>query len=397
MRTRPTAVLRSVLLTLVALSLLACGEEDEQGPPKHEGKTQAEWEALLESGTVDERKGAVLALPHFGPETLQQVEKQLEAEEKAIRLAAIRALGAYGEGAQNHVPQMVLWLKEEGKENAELRQSAGIALGKIGPSVMPHLSLLLDSKEVRHRRRALMVMRNFLDRIPNAVPLLLPLVEDKNWTVRMHAVAALGKVGKGDEAAAAAVLECMDDKNPEVVYRSACALGDLEAESDEAAKRLAKMLYSPMTRYRWAAAYALGLMGETSYPYLERLDDVSANDAQPTVQVQAALAHWRVKRTSAVALPRLRALLHSTDPMVRRDAVRAIGLMESAGAEAVPDLIALLSDREVRRVVPDALAAMGPAAGEAVTHLEAMIKDPTASDYLVDEAKNALSAIRGES
>ena len=100
------------------------------------------------------------------------------------------------------------------------------------------------------------------------------------------------------------------------------------------------------------------------------------DDVTPAVSLAAAGALLRIESNEPRALATLTKGLASTDPIIRRHAVAAIGL--SGSASLAEPLIAGLrdSDLRVRRSALQAVATLGPAASKTVDAVAELLDDP---------------------
>jgi vesicle coat complex subunit len=117
---------------------------------------------------------------------VNELEKQLQDREPAVRAKAALDLSKHGAAAAKTVPALIEALKSN---DSALRQNAALALGRIGPAAN------------------------------QAVPALTQALVDSEWTVRRHAVIALGEIG--DPQALPAVLAAARD--PDSLVRKAAA------------------------------------------------------------------------------------------------------------------------------------------------------------------------------
>src|SRR5688572_21473121 len=87
-----------------------------------------------------------------GPRDYSALVKNLDSNDRELRLDAINALAEIGPPANNAVPGLVKILQEK---DEELRLSAALALGKIGKDAVAPVSKLLADKDDDTRYYAL--------------------------------------------------------------------------------------------------------------------------------------------------------------------------------------------------------------------------------------------------
>lgn len=199
------------------------------------------------------------------------------------------------------------------------------------------------------------------------------LLGDRDREVATWAAFALGQIGDG--AAEAALLAALDDVSP-VPDQVLLALG--RAGTATTARAVARRLTGGSPEVRAAAALALGLLGKRlgdAMPrerYARELAHM-VNDPSPDVRYGAVYGLMRLPGpTAAVALI---AALGDTDPEVRANAARGLGM--SHAAPQVLDPVINDPDWRVRVEVVRSLGTIGEAvksdAAAAAARLEALV------------------------
>lgn len=178
----------------------------------------------LNSGDESMRYRAALALGVIGDQRAFQLlmTSLLKDKYEVVRSSAAEALGEFGD--ERAVPALAKALRDN-EEN--VRWDAAKALGKIGEAAVPALiEALKDRKwEVRHDASQILVNRLIWDgehwrgeyspvnlaKIAGkaAVPTLIRVLRDEQWTVRVNAAKILGEIG--DKDAIPALTKAMKD------------------------------------------------------------------------------------------------------------------------------------------------------------------------------------------
>jgi HEAT repeat protein len=256
---------------------------------------------------------------------------------------------------------------------------------------------------------------------------MLELLNDADPIAREAGADALLRLGKVEEQAVRPLLQALDDSNQAVVIRAALALGSAEA-TEEIVSALVTTLDSPSRDVRRAALDALGKLGAPAKAALPKLLS-AGDDPDMGFRLEVIATLWNISEDPDLVLPGIVQALESKDDMIkgmavdlvlgigppaapvtpllvgilddqgfhwatpRWQAAMAIGEMGAAGALAVPNLVEVLGDPDVRlrRFAAEALGKIGAKAKPAVPALVGLLGD---SDYDVrTEAAEALLRI----
>jgi HEAT repeat protein len=197
------------------------------------------------------------------------------------------------------------------------------------------LASLLVIPSTRYYLLGLVRNEGFEDNRPTSF--WIASLKDADFKKRMQAAAALGSIGPGATEAVPGLVQALKDDDKFVRANAALALFKIGADSPE-------------------AVLALG----------EALEDNT-----PTVRVDAALALRRIGPKSALAIPAL---------------IKA--LRDPTNQNAVPPFTTTVTQLAVA-----ALGRIGPQARDAIPVLTAILDDKDSSDFLLQEAAQALDAI----
>jgi HEAT repeat protein len=348
--------------------------------------------ALLDDMNPPVRAATAKVLERFGRAAAGAVDKLiplLDDADEMVRLAAVDALRAVGPAARSAVPTLIMKLADE---KPELRLAAMRALRGLGPyaaDAVPELRKALTSDDLSLRETAVETVIAIGPPAKAAVPELakmlgMQLIHPNHYLPIIAAVAAIGPDAR---EAAPALLKLLDEKDTTLRLAVLDALGRIEAGGPEVLTRLTTIVQrDPFNVVRTGAIRALGRMGpaaKDAAPALQGLVDGKVPEQR--IGAAAALARIGVdpKQHAAIVIKAL------ADPAVsarhlRLTAIDAAALLGPAGADAVPELIELLRDRstvtrnekqQVRERAALALSHLGEAAKPAVPAIAGLLDD----------------------
>ncbi|HKY61018.1 MAG TPA: M56 family metallopeptidase [Gemmatimonadota bacterium] len=225
-----------------------------------------------------------------------------------------------------------------------------------------------------------------------AADLLIERLEDPDPRVRGVAARALGRIG--DPAASAPLARLLDDPDPRVRELTVLGLGALAADGLE--DHLIRALEDPDMGVRAVAVSVLaGLEGTRA---VQALASVASSDPDPHTRGMAISALGKRDAEGRIAVPNLIALLGDREPGVRDAAARALGRI--GDTRALPHLVGRLRtepEAEVRGSIVETLAAFADQPG-AVDGLLMGIRDPQwsvrlTSAYALGESRDERAAL----
>lgn len=195
--------------------------------------------------------------------------------------------------------------------------------------------------------------------------------ESPNGTLRVEAVKALGNIGAQSNVVVTELIRILKD-DPDVAVRTeaAHALGKIGVKAESATRALTSVLTNSGSGdvLRGEAARALARVNPQAPGTTTALKS-AASDRSGHVVVCAAEALWRVSGSTAQAVPALMARL--TDPKVRDAAAQALCRIGPDAKAAVPALLTAAKDKNrlfhesvvmaLRRIDPQAAAKAGVA------------------------------------
>jgi HEAT repeat protein len=360
----------------------------------------------------------------------------------SLRGTALQTLGQLGTHARKAMPMLLDLLKE--KDEGSLRYlAAGLVLNmapdnrdaidllvemiqatppnqnfsppKVGPAAIPVLAPLLLDKREDVRTRAVMTLAAMLPESPQAVPLLVKMLESDNLAVVNTAAGALATLGPKAKLALGAVRKQLGKGPPPFTYALlslASRLGDeglqlvqkatgdpklrdiavgvLIERRDRSRPTLNTLVVSLKAKalpLRLAAAKALLGLGEETGDALKALDGLMT-DPEVTVRRQVISVLADAAPSVPGAVPILVKALKDTDryaPLVGNQgplsvwigAVQGLGRAGAGAKEAVPaakEYLASGSPHE-RAMAAWLLGEIGPAAKDTVPALKKALKD----------------------
>lgn len=386
----------------------------------------------LKHSDNDVQREVVDALALMGPEAKPPVVEALSAKESRERMASVMTLAAMGRTAQDAAPAM---LEQLGKEtDVAVRVNLLTALPKVGAdskTLVPRLiDALKDSNEtIRHA--AVNGLLSFPSARKEIVESLTALLHDQNKELSQRAAYVLGRFGVAAASTTPVLLEiiakqtppdpvfidalvqigepaippilaaaekvpleqltadhwmvkCLQSmgafavssvrnglghKNPSVRLLSVRALTALGQDASDAATSLLEKLDDPDVYVRAAALGALVAVEAPSKLTIPRIEK-SLNDPSPVVRLGAAQLVPKLGEEGKHLNVAVIGKLNDSDATVRRGIIDVLG-PDQAGA--IPMLMPLLDNAELRAPTLQALGRMGANAKPAIAKLTELL------------------------
>jgi HEAT repeat protein len=245
------------------------------------------------------RKWVTEALSRISPEAVPALVAVMEERDAFLWYRvkeALRWTGPSGAGAEAGPEESLVrtepaataslptLVKALGGEDAFQRQSAEVALGRIGAP---------------------------------AVPALVEALEGKDDFPRHRAAEALGRIGSAAAAAVPALIQALGDREPLLRYRAAEALARMGPTAATAVPALIQALAVKDAILAPPAAEALGRIGQPAVPALAQ----ALEDSDAWVRSRAATALGRIGPAAVSVLIRA---VEDTDADVRRIAIAGL-------------------------------------------------------------------------
>jgi HEAT repeat protein len=297
---------------------------------------------------------------------------------------------------------------------------AGLLAGCDKPPADP-AALVQQLREgtAEQRDQAVEALTQLGKEIAPVLPEIEKAVLDKDPEVRRAAVKTLAAYGAD---AKSGLIVALGDQEADIRALAAETLGKLGVEAAKTIPNLAERLGDPDFKVAAAARRALVQIGDEARPALARIvvsgnDDARDNALRGLVEigeasipdlVEAAKAHEAgvrravleslivMKPPPIVVLETYRRALADKDTSVRDVAARAIQNLGESAADAAPDLIPLLADKDnagpAEWALRDIGAAAVPSLSKALTHRKADVRARAAHclSTMEDHAKAAV-------
>lgn len=375
----------------------------------------------LRAAEPESRIKAIKGLSKLGVEAVPPLLGALKDSEEQVGQAAAYVLRLLKVEPKELVAALGPAIKD-----ADVRVRRGVvgALARGGADAVPHLVAALDDAEVQVRRQAALSLQDISRRTKANDEVLAGLkkaIKDKAAPVRLVAVQALGRCGKG---AAEPLLLALEDEDAPVRAYAIDSLGKIKAEPQIVLPALVRRLKEDAApQVRQSALRTLGTLGKAAIEAIQ----AGLADKEPAVQNAAIKSLAALGPDAKGAVPALKELASkSPSQPVRRAAVGALGQIEEGNLlifvellklpdstvrleclkqlgraktvpkEALPVVTSTLGDEdsEVRVLSAFVLGQMGAEAASAAEALGKLAKDPEPT--VRNSAEKALDKIRGK-
>lgn len=243
--------------------------------------------AALGAATRDKDGGvrwmAVKGLSRLGPNAADAVPDLiavLSDEKSPIRHLAAMALGGIGPQAEDAAPELIKAVYTT--QDFALYASAGIALGRIGPSVVPLLS------EGLKNGKALRVLDVLQHLAPNGAPLIIEALRMENKDVRGKALDIIWQFGPAVAPAVPLLIKELKGDDKDFRQKAAFALRYLGTVAKDAAPDLLAALEDENDFVKCYAAEALGAIGPKGLPAVPKLRRMMAVEGKTEIPQRCA-------------------------------------------------------------------------------------------------------------
>jgi HEAT repeat protein len=279
--------------------------------------------------------------PQIGGKTLDQWILDIRNSDPAVREAAMQTVPLYGKMGRKAVKALINELKDQ---DPSLRISACIALGVVG----------FDTEE----------------QLNDGVKALCRLLQDAQSFVRLHAATTLGNIGPDARAAIPQLRSALrDSSNSWSVRRAAAAslaavaMDQKEGPDVSAVMTLVGALSDFCVTVRRQAILSLVNLGKPSKTEDWSKEKSALDNALRDTRQDKVVIIWihvlliRNDKVSENHLSAIGQLLRNADPLVRNSAAQALATLGPQARSRIPDLIAVLDDKDLG-VVASAMNAL---------------------------------------
>ncbi|MCG8583880.1 MAG: HEAT repeat domain-containing protein [Pirellulales bacterium] len=250
--------------------------------------------------------------------SVDDLVKQLSAEEPKQRADAAEKLGDMGASAADAVPALVKALSDDAPL---VRAQAANALGDIGKPSLPavdDLAKLLKDPDARVRRAVLDAFGKIRPGPDKAVPILSKAFKDADPSVVARALHSISEAG---DRVVPAMIELLKDDGTR--YWALVVLHDLGPEAKDAVPALVEILSDKRPEVRMEALMVLAAIGpdakDAAAAVVKQLDD-----PEIAVKRAAALAAGRIGPACVAATPKLRDAYQKADEFHKNIAIWAL-------------------------------------------------------------------------
>jgi HEAT repeat protein len=322
--------------------------------------------AAIKDKTPNVALAAAIALTRLDPTRARDADAVPLLADALDHLPSLRALADIGPDARAAVPALVAALKHKDKA---VRDGARRALACIGTPAVPALIDALKDNTENVAGLAAQTLGSILPRPKEALPALREALQHE--ACRAAAAAALARIDPGASAEVVSLL-LAELKREDLTRQHAAleALSRLGPAAQPTVPALTEILKDPALRE--AALEALGAIGpeaRSAVPAILLLPrEMGEKIAGP---VRRTLA-----RMGAPAVPEVAALLKDRDPRFRRFALAILATLGPSARTILPSLVPLLedSDTDVRASAAQLIGSLGTDAAEAVPALVANLQ-----------------------
>jgi HEAT repeat protein len=286
-------------------------------------------------------------------DAVKVLQDRLNDPVSEVKLASARALGRIGPVAAPTFPTLILLTRSPDIELARACRDSAAALysrtkrNDLGVQLLPVVIRGLDQKDLEDRKRAAEILRSLdlpLSQKKNAIARVL---RDPNVDMRQAGIQGIRYREKLDSSWIPMLTPLLKDQNVEIRIAAAELLSDIPAGKAESVKGLMKLIASQDTTIQIKALNVLActhpLPDDASAMFVRLLHNSDEKRQELAIQ-------WLQGETviPPAALSDLRNIAFR-DPFQRRvNAIYLIGRMGENAKPAIPDLIGLASDPEVK-------------------------------------------------
>jgi HEAT repeat protein len=347
----------------------------------------------VSSLTKEQRDRLPYVMETMGPSIIPALIRHLRDSHEHVRAIAASALGRL------HAMDSLDLLVSQARDPSEIvRQSVVEALGVLGghasgaarKTIVRRRRVKLFGLErwLRFRKEVVPAERTATEPIELLVSTLAKALNDESTSVRIEAVAALGRTGRAAAGVAPALIALSKDGDESLRCEVARSLGEVGGSVEATTAALVELLEDASASVKTTAAKALGALGQAAVPAVPALAPFLQSRVE-AVRTAAAEAIAQIGPLDREAAESLSEGLASPDTVVRAQTAQALGTIGAAAEESAPALVEAMVDENdrVRAEAVEALGKIGEAAAEAAV--------PGLIDAL-DDKDSAVGALAAE-
>lgn len=341
---------------------------------------------------------AVALLRQIGSDSLPPLLVMLKSSDKTESLTALTVLDSILPGPNNFrmYPRQMFSVRF----NSVVTENVVFS----GPQVEQICSLQTNDSSIKFKQLLASLLGKIGPRSPQVATRLVTFISHEDQPeVRQAAITALGTVvahqnqETANESIDILLKSLAKDDYPECRSEAATALGRLPFAATKSVPVLAQALKDGYPEVVNASVQALGSLGEKAsgaLPDLLKLVQIAPDQSE---QYQVMTAIGSMKEAALPALPYVLKFLSGNNVQLRTGALNVVVNLGPAARSAVPQLISMLPDSQVRSQVVQALGAIGPAASAAVPALRELAQSDQNDRFTARQTiQQALQKITGE-
>ena len=212
-----------------------------------------------------------------------------------IQTAACDVLAGLGTSARPAVPRLVQLLKHR---ITSVRGHAAYGLGMIGPvpdhDVVGQLLATTSDKHDFAREKSLLALARIGKQASSALPGLQKHMRNVDYRNRVYAAHAVWGISGNNQEPLQILLQLSTE--PDSDLEAIMMIGKMGPAAGAAVPTLIKYLKSKDPDIRLETVQSLGQMGSAAQPALTQLKQLQAQDSDPEVRAQAAIAIQSISR-----------------------------------------------------------------------------------------------------
>jgi HEAT repeat protein len=307
---------------------------------------------LLNDNDASVRKSAAYALRLMGGVGAVELAAALKNSDASVRENAAEAIEAMDFTLSRLPPTQkrqvaAALLSAITDDNQRVRGNVGLALALMKPDppeIMPLLGALLRDYRSDVRISAIYIAQKLGPAGKEAVPAILAALKDPNSDVQRAAAEALVQIAPGSSEIGTALINALKESSESNRFYIALALARTDPRTTQVAPELIKALRSGSEPERKSAVEALGAMGRPVVPSLA----ITLQDENLFARRGAVEALLAIGADAYEAQQDLVGALRDQDASVREDAARTLGKLGPAAKDAVPPLVRLAEELQIR-------------------------------------------------